>query len=604
MSNIRELENSIIEARDYYWNEDDILMSDGEYDLLIEELRKLDPNNKLLTSVEFPEKSSNTGNQIKHDELMLSLEKAYNLDEIEKWCKSVSRDSNEEFIVSYKFDGMASIFDLANNTLATRGNGEFGENITDKLPLIDFSNCDLNKANKHLGEIIIKLSDFDKCELTRKSGDKFKLPRSLVSGVCNSTRKDTPDLIGKVQLTFMPHNTIYTKGNLEFIKSNWFEIEKNIQTSDYPLDGVVIKLADEEYGKTLGATSHHYRHSIAYKFPDESKFAKVINIDFQSGKRVITPVCYIEPTLIAGSTIKKITLHNYKNVIDKDLYIGDIVNLVKRGGIIPYVNYSTPGEIRIKAEINSCPACNGPIKYEEPNLICLDEDCSGSIKKKLLHCSKTLEVDGLSSSTIDKLVEMYDISNVYQLLDLDYQDFIELSGFGETSAAKLSDKLESVRSAGIEDWKILTCLCLEGIGVTLSKPLLNKYTLQELINIDVDQLTEMDGIGPERAEVLLNGIEENIDLINDLLNDFYIIQTKGSLNKMTTGANICFSGKFTQSKAYFGEIAKAAGLNVVTSVTKTTNILATAEPNSIKTNKARDLGITILTEDEFVEQYA
>jgi DNA ligase (NAD+) len=608
---VQELVKEIELNRDLYWSGEGDPVPDIVYDAYIEELRVLDSEHELLTKVENPIDIT-ADNTIKHDTPMLSLEKVYSLEDLLSWCTKVARNTVERFSISPKFDGMAGCHYKGKGILATRGDGHYGENITNKIPLIDFGQEDKDKVfgksqNKVYGEIIIKKSDFKSCTLTRKDGSKFKTERNLVAGVMNPSRKDMDEIKDKVTITFVQHNSMNTICTTDMIKEKWDDIVEEIKSIDYPIDGIVIKLQDTKYGKTLGVTSHHPRHSIAFKFPDENKMCKVLTIDWQSGKRKITPVCYIEPTIIDGVTIKKITLHNAKNVLDMDLQEGDYVSVVRRGGVIPYIENSIPGEVRAgKPVIEECPACKDPVFYEEPELVCKNPICDGSIKKKLVTVAKILDIDYMSDSTVSKIVDYFngEVNNVADLLRLDYNDFLELDGFGDRSSTKLSDNIEKVRR-GVEDWKILACLCLNGIGRSLSKQMLAQVTMDELRSLSEGELEEFDNMGVERASVLFNGLHDNCEVIDDIcLNIANVIETKVEISQNTNAQSkpktICFSGTFNKPKKYYQDLATKSGMSVEGSVTKKLDYLITAGPSTSKVTKARKYGVTILNEEEFI----
>ena len=605
---IRELERKIILNRELYWTGEGDPVPDVLYDAYIEELRVLDSEHELLTKVEISVDIT-SDNTIKHDTPMLSLEKVYSLEDLLSWCTKVSRNTVERFSISPKFDGMAGCHYKGKGILATRGDGYYGENITNKIPLIDFGQEDKDKVfgksqNKIYGEILIKKSDFKSCILTRKDGSKFKTERNLVAGVMNPSRTDMEEIKDKVKITFVQHNSMNIICTSDMIKEKWDEIVEQIKSIDYPIDGIVIKLQDTKYGKTLGATSHHPRHSIAFKFPDETKICKVLSIDWQSGKRKITPVCYIEPTLIDGVTIKKITLHNAKNVLDMDLQEGDYVSVVRRGGVIPYIENSTPGEDRKKPTIEECPSCKDPVFYEEPELVCKNPVCDGSIKKKLVTMAKILDIEYMSDSTVSKIVDHFSggFNNVADLLNLKYGDFMQLDGFGDRSSSKLETNITKVVH-GVEDWKILACLCLNGIGRSLSKQILAKVTMDELRNLTEEELAEFDNMGVERANVLFNGLYDNDEVIDSVFDFVTIIETKVIASQNTNQSKpktICFSGTFNKPKKYYQEMATKSGMTVEGSVTKKLDYLVTAGPSTSKVTKARKYGVTILNEEEFI----
>jgi DNA ligase (NAD+) len=607
---IQELKDLIIYNRDKYWN-DEPEISDPEYDKLIVELTELSPEDEILTNIESD--IINDSDKVEHSSPVLSLNKVYNLEDLKKWCIKVGRNISEKFVISAKLDGMNVTHYKNRKILVTRGDGLKGEDVTDKLPLIKFEQTFNALESSMCGEVIITKTDFKNCSLKRKDGSGFKTPRNLVSGIMNPSRKDVDEIKDKVKLTFIRHDQELYVYNIQEIEENWDNIVEEIQSLNVPIDGIVIRLQDMTYGKTLGKTSHHYNHSMAFKFPDQKSWAKVIKIDWQVGKRKITPVCYIEPTEIDGVTIKKITLHNAKNVLDMDIREGDSVSVVRRGGVIPYIESSKPTETgtRPKPELGSCPSCGGNVLYEEPEMVCQNSDCDGSVKKKLLTAAKIFEIDGLSDKTISKAVDFYgaeELNNSYDLICLDYDDIIELDGFGEKSSTKLADNIEKVKR-GVEDWKVLASLSIEGIGRTLSKQLLVKKTIAELIATTEEELSEFDNMGETRARVLTEGLIDNKNVLFNFAANINVIETKSKIiptniigNKPTQIKTICFSGKFPKQKAFYQEIAKDKGLEITNSVTRKLTYLVSAGASTSKVTKARSYGVQILNVEDFMDK--
>lgn len=601
-----ELESKILEHDHNYWVENDPTISDEEYDNLFKELKSIEPENKVINTVS----SDNIidSGKVKHSVPMLSLDKIFTFDELKNWTKKIARNINENFIISPKFDGISARYYASANVLATRGDGTFGENITSKLPLLKFESENLNNNKNINGEIIIDFDTFQNTELTRSNGKKYTTPRSLVAGIMNL--KDISDVLGKINLIFMDHKFITYKMNYkEITEENWNNIIIEIDKLKlkYPIDGIVIELEDTHYSQSLGVTAHHPRGKVAFKFENNHAYSKIEDIIFQSGKRKLTPVAQITPVNVNNVVIKYVTMHNAKMLIDNDVHIGDVVKVMRSGDVIPYIAGVYPGEERRKVYLSECPYCNGDLKYEEPELYCTNPDCSGTTSKQLYESVRTLGIDGVGQTSVEKFIDFLGIKNIVDFMNLSIDSIKELDDFGVTSATNIVNSISKVKS-GVEDYKLLACLNIQGVGKTVSKSILKKYTLDDLISGKLeteDLISNIEGIGVKRAEQIYSEIEKHKLILKDLMSLVNIIETKkqNDLLPATTidGNNptICFTGTFPNKKDYYKQKAILAGFEVVESVTKKLNYLVTAGPSTNKLNQAIKNGIRILSIEEF-----
>jgi DNA ligase (NAD+) len=576
MFNLKELEKLIVFHRDKYWVDNDPAISDAEYDELMNNLREIDPDNKLLNKIEYNFKFD--GEKVNHLKPMLSLEKSYTFKQLNDWINKVSRTDNESFIFSPKYDGLSCRYYKRENILSTRGDGNVGENITSKLPLLEFEILNENSNKNINGEIIIKHHRFNNLSVTKKDGSKYSNPRNFVSGIMNL--KFIDHLINDVKLTFIDHKK-YTKTVLkkDFNENSWNEVLDyiNIIKKTYPVDGIVIELEDEFYSGSLGLTSHHPRSKIAYKFENNFDFSIIEDVVFQTGKRKLTPVAIISPIQINNVTIKRVSLHNAKMLLDNDIHIGDKVKVIRSGDVIPYISSIEKGENRKKIVINSCPYCKGQLNYVEPELYCINENCEGTFNKKLYESIKTLGVLGIGQSTIDKLVEEHKITNIIDVINLNIDN--------------ISKKLIN----GVEDYKILASLNIEGIGLNTSKNILKKFDLKELMHI---QDVNLKGLGDIKAQNLIDGLNENKQVLKDMIDKIKVINTK--TNTVSIG-KICFSGSFPRPKDYYENIAKKMNYEVVNAVTNDLKLLVTSGAATAKANIARNKGIRIIDIEEFLK---
>ena len=595
---LTELELEIKKHRKLYWEDSNPEISDEEYDVLLEKLREIDPNNFLLIEPETGEEEIADTDKVFHSVPMLSLEKKFSYDEVRKWMDSVARIPGEVFICTPKFDGCASRYYKDSSILSTRGNGQFGQNITDKIPLIINIDFKTIKPNVLDGEVLISIEDFKNCKLVKKDSKTYKNPRNLVSGILNL--KDISLVINKVILNFITYDTF----KIEFISDvftkdffNTFLLEK-LKDCPYPLDGLVFKLKDNIYGTSLGFTGHHYKNAIAFKDKDRQYKTKIKEIILQHGKAKLTPVAILEPTIISGVTVTRASLHNAKNILDNDIQLGDDAWIIRSGDVIPYIVKTEPGIVRFPPVFNKCPICQSELIYKEPDLFCSKIDCTGNLIKRLAEATKSIEIDNLGEPTIEKMVYELNIENLVDILNLDFQDILELEGFSFKSANKLLQNITNVKSA-TEDYKLLAALNIPGIGMGLFKKIMSKVNIDELLATTVIDLMGFDNLGYDRSFNICSGLLLNANLLQELRSIINVIETKQCIGN-TVRPKVCFSGNFVLPKDFYQRIANSKGYEVVTSVTKDLNLLVTSGAITNKYTKAQQYGIKVIDVDEFL----
>ena len=591
----QDLVSKIIYNRDRYWIHNDPDISDEEYDLLIEQLKTINPNHTLLTNIEYNALISED-KKIRHPIPMLSLDKVFSFTSIKDWMRKIARNTEEEFIISPKYDGISAKYYINQNILASRGDGEFGEDLSNKFPLLEIESENKNKNIS--GEIIIRHDRFNSCTLKRKDGKGYATPRNLAAGIMNL--KDVTDLIGKIKLTFIDHKKITTSVKYkDFNEDFWERIVNKIEQLKelYPLDGIVIELSDSEYSDSLGITAHHPRGKIAFKFENIFAYSPLENVTFQIGKHKLTPVAHIKPIKLNGVTIKRVTLHNAKMLIDNDLHIGDQLKIIRSGDVIPYVAGIEKGENRTKININSCPYCNSPLNYIEPELYCTNKECSGISAKQLYESVRSLGIDGIGQTTVEKFIDYLSVKNILDILTLEKEDIENLPDFGETSASNIIESINKVVKS-VEDYKVLAALNIKNIGITLSKQILSNYTLSELMSLSTYELEQIPGLGVVRTDDIVRELANSESLLADLMELLTIKNTKDHIKPKL--GNICFSGTFPKPKEVYKNLALEANYNVTESVTKDLTYLVSAGAATSKVTKAKQYRIPVLKIEEFL----
>lgn len=583
-----------------YWKENNPEIPDSEYDKLIEKLKEIDPENPRLHKINSYYTDSDT---IHHEVPMLSLAKVYSVEELLEWCASIARSENEIFRIEPKFDGWSASY--KNRILATRGDGNYGENISSKITLI-------NIVNKHgtqplkgfnddfIGEVILTKSNFQKYQqyLRRKTGDPYKTPRSALTGLLSSKEINSnfPSF-----LSLVDYESFYSTSTFkEMYSLDWKKLIEEYQNWDYPTDGLVIKLYDQEYSKSLGFTAHHPKGQIALKYGNPSGKTEIIGVNWFVGKNnTINPVALLKPVIIHGHEIKKANLHNAKNIIDIDIHIGDEVIVERCGEIIPDIVKVIPGKNRKEICIEKCPICGSDVIYMEPFLYCSNDDCDGSLSKKFTDSCKRLGIENIGQGTINKLIKI-GIKDLYDLLTAKQNDFLCLDGFAETSAFNLYNEIYKVRSSEIDDWAFLSSLNINGIGKSISQSIMSVTTLQNLRQMEPEEIIKIPMIGSERSDELYIELDSMSEYIDSLLSILKIKQTFGQIKN--SKGSICFTGKMDKPRSYYEDLATKNGYTPSDRVGSDLTYLVCQDVSSTKgkMTKARKLGIKIITIQEFL----
>lgn len=574
---IKLLTDAIEYHNGQYWNLGTPEISDSAYDELCRELAAIDPDNPLLKKVHS---SVNQPKTFKHEKPMLSLAKAYTKDEIIAWAKSVARGNYELFRIGPKLDGCAS--EVGFDYIATRGDGEVGELVTDKRPIIGHLPTDGFPVR---GEIVVL--KFNLHGLARSDGTPYKTCRSAAAGLLNQNA-----LPCGICLTFIPHSTSLGEFGLQQLKELDFEkVIAEEADRNYPVDGLVVSLVDQDYAESLGMTGHHPRHSIAYKMKNPETTSKVIGVEWQVSRTRIAPVAILEPTELDGITIERATLHNLQQIVRLGVMIGSKVKLVRAGSVIPAITgvISNMGGTLIQIP-TECPACGSQLDNDGQDVVCNNEHCGGTLACKLRDSLVRLGIEECGPSVCSGLAQLgYD--RLRHVLKMTKADWLKVPGFAERSADKMWRQIQNRLMTPIEDWRLLAAQNFEGIGQTLSRRICDKISLGDVFTAD---LTRIEGIGIERALV----VERPYDW-NAFMTMFQsVTQTKG----LSERKSVCFTGKSDTPRSEWIKIAEKKGYVYKGAVTKDLDLLVLAdlESTSSKSVKAVKYGVNRVTYDQFL----
>ena len=514
----------------------------------------------------------------------------------------------EKVYIMPKYDGISADWD--GSVLSTRGDGHVGENITDKASLIMVLKIDpntsewygepLSTCKDHIrGEIIMLDSDFDNVK------DQFKNSRNAVAGALGAIYSIEWAMkmrsIG-FRMCLIPHDEYRIEASAQSFIAHKDEIIDTCRKAiPVPMDGVVIRIVDEEYGNSLGCTSHHPRHSIAYKFANEEDTTKLIGVEWSVGLNKVTPVAILDPVELAGVTVSRASLHNLKYIQDMDLQIGDIVTVERAGSVIPNIISRTPGMDRTMITCDICPICGTKLTFDGTALSCPNRECSGRLAVTITTAAATLGIDDLAQKTVEKLIKCLGISHVSDMFSLSKDDLLRVDGFADRSAERLIENINKARKT--TDYQVLASMNIPGIGLETAKAILSVYAIGELPFLHADMFSVIPGVGGVRGESIEDWMSDNRELLFKTIDSVTFKDSKSD-PAVTNKPVIAFTGAMPKSREYYKQLAEANGYIFKDSITKATTVLVVAEAGhkSTKVSKAEKNGCKIITLDEFLKE--
>ena len=656
LNRMKELIVILQEASKAYYAQDREIMSNLEYDNLYDELVKLEEETGTVLAgsptvtvgyeavEELPKET--------HESPMLSLGKTKDREELKEWLK------DKLGLLSWKLDGLTVVLTYENGKLSkavTRGNGEVGEVVTNNAKTFVNLPLSIPYQGKLIlrGEAVITYEDFKKInDEIEETEVKYKNPRNLCSGSVRQlnnevtknrrvrffafslVKAENSELTGSENLQveqFVTH-----EAELEFLKAQGFEVveykkvtadtilemihyfEEKIASFQVPSDGLVLMFDDIAYGKSLGRTAKFPRDAIAFKWADEMRETKLVEIEWSPSRTgLINPVAVFEPVELEGTTVSRASVHNISIVRGLKLGIGDTITVYKANMIIPQIaeNLTMSDSLEIPG---ICPACGGKTEIRQMNevqsLYCTNEECSAKkIKAFTLFVSRdALNIEGLSEATLEKFIAkgfLHDFTDIFHL-DRYENEIKEMEGFGEKSFKNLITSVENARTTTLP--KVIYSLGIANIGLANAKMICKEYqyNLQAMMNAETDELSQIDGVGTVIAGTFCEYFrnENHRKLVENLLKELEIeveIIEEGS--QILAGKSFAITGSLEhfENRNQLKEKIESLGGKVTGSVTGKTFALINndAASNSSKNKKARELGVEIITEKEFIETY-
>ena len=638
---MKELGEKLREASRAYYQEDREIMSNVEYDALYDTLSALEKETGIVLA-DSP--TVNVGYEAveqlpkeEHERPMLSLD------------KTKEREALREFIgehptlLSWKLDGLTIVLTYENGELikaVTRGNGIVGEVITNNARV--FKNIPLKISFKGRlvlrGEAIITYSDFEKINETIGDADaKYKNPRNLCSG---SVRQLNNEITAKRNVRFYAFSLVSAEGvdfrNSREVQFRWlneqgFEVveyrkvtagtldeamdyfAEAVTTNDFPSDGLVALYDDIAYGESLGTTAKFPRNAMAFKWADEMRDTRLLEIEWSPSRTgLINPVAIFEPVELEGTTVSRASVHNISIMKELKLGIGDTIRVYKANMIIPQIaeNLTGSGNAPIP---HTCPACGQETVVKKENdvecLFCVNPGCPAKkIKSFGLFTSRdAMNIDGLSEATLEKFIArgfIHDFGDIFEISR--YKDeIVEMEGFGQKSYDNLMESLERAKETTLP--RVIYSLGIANIGLANAKVICRHFDndLDRIRHASLEEVSDIDTIGPVIAGNLVAYFrdEDNNRRLDHLMRFLHIQEDSPKQEQIFEGMNFVITGSLVHfgNRSEAKELIESLGGKVTGSVTKKNNYLINndIQSNSSKNKKARELGIPILSEEDF-----
>ena len=648
-----------------YYIENQPEISDAEFDVLMKELEALEATSDAPIPPDSPTQrvggGAVLGTRISHRNPMLSLNNSYDEQELREFDERVRRlleDVPVEYVTELKIDGLGVSLIYENGVFTrglTRGDGEYGEDITDNLRTI--RSVPLRLAETEIavplvlearGEVFIPKHRLNDINVQREAEGEppFANPRNAAAGSLRlqnasitasrpldifvytlnyaegtefATHTESIEKMKRWGLKCNPHTTCHK--SIEDVQNYYEHWVKERDELPYETDGVVVKVNQLSHQNELGTTSKYPRWAIAYKFNAQQAITTVKEIEVQVGRTgALTPVAILEPVTLAGATITNATLHNEQEIRSKDIRIGDRIVLERAGDVIPKIVEVLTAD-RTGNEVafvfrDRCPVCDTPVQRSEEEVAvrCMNVACVAQLKRRIGHYASrnALQIEGLGPATIDQLVDKELVSDVADLYALEVEALSKLDRMGVPSASNLVHQIEQSKTAPVE--KVLFGLGIFHVGETVAALLIEHFlSLDALSTATPEQIESVNGIGPQIAESVVNFFSQNQPLLGKLRAaglDCFTVETESIRPEASAVPDSFFSGQtfvvtgslegMTRTEA--SKEIKARGGKVTSSVTGKTDYLIAGEGAGSKYTKAVELDIPILTAADFFEK--
>lgn len=621
VTRIQELEKLILHHKElYYTGRAEI--SDEKYDRLEDELKKLDPENAVLQLIGFRQDESTA--KVPHQRKMLSLDKTYDFEDLQKWV------GNETVLSVFKIDGSSCslIYEGGHLKLAkTRGDGQVGENISKKAVFIP----DVPKTIPYKGSLEVRGEVF--CieknfihlseEMRRLELEAPTSQRNIVAGILG--RKENIQLAR--HLSFKAFDLISEDKfkaeheKLDELKRLGFDVpeyqlhksEKDLDgrikeakdfigCGDYLVDGLVFVYDDLKLHRELGETSHHPRYKIAFKFAGDTKVTTINEIEWgvsRNGR--LTPVGLVEPVELSGAMIGRVTLHNFGMVRNFELKPGDKIEIIRSGEVIPkFLGVAEKSKGRFSAPTN-CPSCTSELQIDDIWLYCPNELCPAKVKEEILNYIHKAGIDDVSDKRLEEMIVKGLVERIPDLYRLSVEDFLLLEKVKDKLAAKMFENIQKTKVQTLSQF--ISAIGVEGVSVAKSEKIIAQgyNTIEKVLGLTLEKMMNIEGFAEKSSTDFLNSLSRKRALVEELL----AVGVTVKADEISTGEGplsglkFCITGELSAPRGEVEKLIKKNGGVMVGSVSKNTSYLLTNETDgsSSKFVKAKSLGIPVIDEE-------
>ena len=647
--NIQEYEKNIKVLNSWanaYYTLDNPIASDEEYDKLYKKVVNFEENHPDMISPISP--TCRVGGVVlegfkkaEHIKRMWSMEDIFDADELDDWVKRVEKTIDDfTYYCEPKFDGASLDIVYENGKLVqaiTRGDGKIGEDVTQNAKTI--SSIPLEIDYKELisitGEVVIKKSDFELINKLREENaqDTFANPRNAAAG---SLRQLDTKITAKRKLMFYPWGVgenslkfdllsdvmdfVYNLGFLkppkrvitkdrERVISFYQELTKTRENIPMMLDGMAIKIDELVHERELGYTVKYPKWMVAFKFPAIEKVTKIIDIIVQVGRTgVLTPVAILKPVDIDGAIVERATLHNFDEIQRKDIQINDTIIIIRSGDVIPKVTKvlidRRDGTQKKISRPTLCPVCGSEVLDEGILIKCQNLSCSARVVNSIIHYAsrKCMNIDGLGDKIVELLYEKNLIKSIEDIYSLHLEDLLSLEGFKEKKSENLINSIQ--KSKKVELNKFINSLGIEHIGEVAATKIADNFGLN-WFEVDYEQTINVDGFGEEIAKSLEEFIRVNKTRILNLIQILDIQKPKKeeTIDSIFSDKTVVITGTMALSRDEIQDILERHGAKITKSVSKKTDFVVYGKDAGSKFDKAKKIGVKLLSEEEMFDAF-
>ncbi len=644
-SEIEVLTKRILHYNDLYYNKNVSEISDREFDMLLRRLEQLESQYPEFRSLESPTSlvgapSVGLFEKVVHEIKMESLQDAFSFDEVFQFDKRV-REKFEDvsYVVEPKVDGLSVSLEYVNGDFvrgSTRGDGFVGEDVTENLKMVGWVPQRLNKKIDFVevrAEVFMPPKEFENLNLGLKT--PFKNPRNAASG---SLRQKNLEIVKSRHLQAIVFNLQKVVGasflthsdSIKFLGSLGFrtilesricfsidecvecvkQIDKDRFSYDFEIDGAVVKLNSLEGRLSLGSTAKFPRWAIAYKYEPQQKETVLKNIEIRVGRTgVLTPVAVFEPVVLAQTVVSRASLHNQGFIRDFDIRLGDRILVRKAGEIIPEVVRSishAKGSVMFKMP-DVCPVCASKVvkNEDEAAIRCVNPSCPVTLALNIVHFASkgAMNIFGLGKAVVSDLIEKKLISNFVDLFSLTFEDLFKLNHFAEKAAQNLLDAIADAKNRSL--WRLICGFGIRGVGETIAKLLCGNFrNIFEIEEATLESLAEIDGVGEVVGKNIVNffSLDETREMILKFKKlGLNLISDQKIAGSRLAGLKFAVTGKFEQfTREEFKNLVRENGGTVLNNISGNVSYLVVGKNVGSKLDKAKNLGVKILNEVEFL----